>query len=314
MAHRSSFYFLVISLFVLATACTGIPPTALPTPTTQPSPIPSPTTTSVITAEASTQTPQAFQRTVDNWKDWSILPVVSDNAKAIYEHGLQLGTDPNRFSVFGDCQSMPNVFMARYDQDATLVSQLPPNLQETIHQFFGSFQQSNPTIWPGTDFASELVSSWIEYERSTMEASIQKDSRFNFGFCKENESPLDCVLRVRNPSIVLINLGTHYEISNYEYLTKMLQELIDHGVLPVLAFKADNKEGDDRLNKEIAQAAIEFDLPVWNFYRAASDLPNNGLKQDPNGHDIYLTDEGLELHRRSALEAIDSVWRQLVEK
>jgi hypothetical protein len=261
-----------------------------------------------------TETPRGFQRTVDNWKDWPILPVISDHAKAIYVQGLQLGTNPNRFTVFGDCQSMPNIFMARYDQDKELVAQMPVHLQETIHQFLGSFQISDPTVWPGTDFASELVSSWIEYERSTMEESIRNDPRFNFGFCKENESPLDCILRVRNPSIVLINLGTHYEVRNYGYLTDMLQKLIDHGVLPILSFKADNKEGDNRLNQEIAQAAIEFDLPVWNFYRAASSLPDNGLKQSPDNHNIYLTDEGLELHRYSALQALDSVWRQLIEK
>jgi len=314
MAHRSGFYFIVISLFVLASACTGTIPTALPTPTTEATPTISPTTTPVSTEAATAQIPPAFERTVDNWKDWPILPIVSENAKKIYEHGLQLGTDPNKFSVFGDCQSMPNVFMARYDQDTGLVTQLPTNLQETIHQFAGSFQRSDPTVWPGADFASELVSSWIDYERSTMAESIRNDPNLNFGYCKENESPLDCVLRVRNPSIVLINLGTHYEVRNYGYLTDMLQKLIDHGVLPVLAFKADDKEGDEHLNQEIAQAAIQFDIPVWNFYRAASSLPNNGLKQSPDNHNIYLTDEGLELHRHSALEALDSVWRQLIGK
>jgi hypothetical protein len=314
MAYRSKFYLFVILLLVLATACTGTTPTSLPTLTTEPSPIPSPTTAPVLTGSVSTLTPPAFQRTVDNWKDWPILPVVSDPAKAIYEKGLQLGTNPNRFAVFGDCQSMPNIFMARYDQDTELVAQLPANLQETIHQFSGSFQTSDPTIWPGTDFASELVSSWIDYERSTMTDSVRNDPRFNFGYCKENESPLDCVLRVRNPSIVVINLGTHYEVRNYGYLTDMLQKLIDHGVLPILSFKADNKEGDNRLNQEIAQAAIEFDLPVWNFYRAASALPDNGLKQSPDNHNIYLTDQGLELHRYSALQALDSVWRQLTGK
>ena len=236
---------------------------------------------------------------MDYWKDWPILPVVSDHAKAIYEHGLQLGTNPHLFAVFGDCQSMPNVFMAVYDEDADLVAQLPANLQETIHYFSGSFSQNNPTIWPGTDFAAILWDGWVQPI---------------FNYCKQNETPLDCVLRVRNPSIVLINLGTHYEERNYEYLTDMLQQLIDQGVLPVLALKADDREGNDSLNGEIAQAAIQFDIPVWNFYRAASALVNHGLKHSPDDHDIYLTNEGLELLRYSALQALDSVWRQLTAK
>ena len=296
MTHPYWQVFIVILLFSLVSACTGTPQKT-PAPVLSSTPLPQATPT--ITAVATSMTPQPTPRSVDNWKDWPILPVVSDHAKAIYAHGLQLGTDPHRFSVFGDCQSMPNYFMARYDEDAVLVAQLPANLQETIHYFTGSFMQTDPTVWPGTDFAAILWDGWVQPI---------------FNYCKENETPLDCVLRVRNPSIVLINLGTHYEGRDYGYLTDMLQQLIDKGVLPVLAFKADNKEGDDSLNREIAQAAIQFDLPVWNFYRAASALENNGLKQSPDAHDIYLTDEGLELHRYSALQALDSVWRQLTGK
>lgn len=297
MAHRFGYVIIVILLFGLAVACTGIPSA---TPTQQPSPVPSTLTAPAIAAVATLETPVADTRTVDNWKDWPIFPIVSANAKAIYEHGLQLGTNPNWFSVFGDCQSMPNIFMARYDQDAELVAQLPANLQETIRHFSGSFQQTDPTAWPGTTFGAVLWDGWI-------------DPKY-FNYCRENETPLDCVLRVRNPSIVLINLGTHYDARNYEYLQTTLQQLIDRGVLPVLAFKADNREGDERLNREIAQAALQFDIPVWNFYRAASALPNNGLKQSPDDHNIYLTDEGLKLHRYSALQALDSVWRQLTGK
>lgn len=284
--------FIVVGMF---NACTGNPLQTTPRVTSLPT-IPQTTESVPPTLPSPTPLVLSTQLAVEDWKDWPILPVVSDSAKAIYLHGLQLGTNPNRFSVLGDCQSEPNVFMGRYDIDKELVAQLPLNLQQTIQHYSGSFSQTDPTVWPGTTFAAVLGDWWV-------------DPVFNY--CKENESPLDCVLRVRNPSIVLINLGTHYEVRNDTYLQTILQELIDRGVLPVLAFKADNREGDDRLNKVIAQAALQFDLPVWNFYRAASALPNNGLKQSPDDRNIYLTDTGLELHRYSALQALDSVWRQL---
>ena len=245
-------------------------------------------------------TPQPTPRSLDDWKDWPILPVVSDAAKAAYQRGLALGTDPHHFSVFGDCQSMANVFMARYDQEPNVVAGLPSRLQETIANFPGSYRRVGPSTWPGTTFGALLWDGWID--------------RSVFNYCPENETALDCELRVWNPSIVLINIGTHWDTRNYEYLQRMLQQLIDRGVLPVLAFKADNREGDERLNREIAQAAIEFDLPVWNFYRAASALENNGLKHAPDDRDIYLTDQGLELHRYSALESLDSIWRQVTGK
>jgi hypothetical protein len=39
--------------------------------------------------------------------------------------------------------------------------------------------------------------------------------------CQSNETPLDCELRLHHPSIVIINLGTHYETRNITYLRKI---------------------------------------------------------------------------------------------
>ncbi len=239
--------------------------------------------------------------TAEEWKQWPLLPVVSDTAGGIYEHGLALGNDPTHFSVFGDCQSVPTEFMGRYDTDTSIVAGLPVELQETVSQFAGSFNHMGPTIKPGTTAGAILWAGWID------PAEID--------FCLENETPLDCELRVWKPSIVIINLGTHWEQRNWEYLTRMLDTLIERGVLPILATKADNREGNEQNNLEIAQAAVLYDLPLWNYWGAVQDLPNGGLIEDIEGwENVYLTEEGLELHRYTALQALDAVWRQLQEK
>ena len=129
--------------------------------------------------------------------------------------------------------------------------------------------------------------------------------------CQPNETPLDCELRVANPSIAFINLGTHYETRNIDYLRRVIDRLIEYGTLPILATKADNRELDDRLNLETAQLAIEYDLPVWNFYAAVSDLPEHGVSTKVGEEFlgiIYLVPEALELHRFTALQALDAVW------
>ena len=52
---------------------------------------------------------------------------------------------------------------------------------------------------------------------------------------------------------------------------------MDAGVVPILATKADNREKDERINRDMAMLAAEYDLPLWNFWAALSDLPDRGL-------------------------------------
>jgi hypothetical protein len=252
-----------------------------PSPTALPSPTP---------------TLQPTPRLLEDWKTWPVIPAVSEGAAAIYQRGLELGNDPHAFAVLGDCQSLPETFLGVYDADPELVASLPTELQETVRHFSGSFSRASPTIKGGTTAAALLWFAWHEGQ---------------FG-CLPNETPLDCELRQVKPSIVFINIGTHYETRNIMYLRKVIDTLIAHGSLPVLATKADNRELDDRLNLEMAQLALEYDLPLWNFYAAVSDLPDHGVSLKAGEEHlgvIYLVPEALERHRFTALQALDAVWR-----
>ena len=54
--------------------------------------------------------------------------------------------------------------------------------------------------------------------------------------------------------------------------------------------------------------AYEYDLPLWNWWKAAQALPNRGLDPDrPDGFHISL--ESWDERSFTALQAIDSVWR-----
>ena len=225
-----------------------------------------------------------------------VRPEAGLNIREIYERGIALGNDPNAFSIFGDCQAEPQEFLGVYETDETLVKSLPLDLQETVAHFAGSFERWSPTAQDGTTPGALLWDQW---------------HRGEYG-CSFGETPVDCELRVHRPSFVIIQIGSHFESRNTEYLRRVIDQLLARGVVPILATKADNRELDHRVNRDMALLADEFDLPLWNFWAALSDLPERGLytRDDrPLQGDIYLTDEAKTIHRETGLEALNIVWR-----
>ena len=267
-----------------------LPVTPSATATTAPA-----TDTPVITPSA-TPLPEGLPLSSEDWKSWPVVPVVTQPARQIYLRGQELGNNPHAFSVLGDCHSVPDVFMGVYDTDPAVVAALPPELQEAAAYFSGSFSREAPTAKTGVTAGALLWTQWHEGK---------------FG-CQDSETPVACELRLQRPSFVIINIGTHWEARNMDYMRRIIETLIQQGVVPILATKADNREGDDRLNYETALLAVEYGLPVWNFWAATVDLPNHGLytkKGDEHLGDIYLNDEALQIHRFTALQALDAVWR-----
>jgi hypothetical protein len=106
--------------------------------------------------------------------------------------------------------------------------------------------------------------------------------------CEPNENSLQCEIRVFNPSIAIVSLEENWggkTAEDYEgFLRTILDHLISEGVLPILATKADNSEGDNSINLTIIKLAAEYELPLWNFWLAVQPLPNHGLRDA-----FYLT-------------------------
>jgi lysophospholipase L1-like esterase len=126
------------------------------------------------------------------------------------------------------------------------------------------------------------------------------------------------------PSFALLTLGSNdvWQPEKFEANYRLiLDALIDQGVVPILATKADNVEGDHAINQTIARLAVEYDLPVWNFWLAVKDLPDGGLQEDG----VHLTwasnrfDDPLVMQNAwpvrnlTALQVLDAVWRGVRE-
>jgi hypothetical protein len=267
-------------------------PTATPKPR-QFSPItPAPTRTSTRTP-----VPPTSEADLNAWKSLPVIPEnIDPSLKKVYERGLTLGNDPHAFSIFGDCQSRPADFFGVFETDAAAVENLSAELGEVVDHFGGSFNRESPTAQDGTTPGSLLWNQW---------------HRGEYG-CTLAETPVECELRIHRPSFVIMQVGTHFESRNTEYLRKVILQLLDAGVVPILATKADNREKDERINRDMAMLASEYDLPLWNFWAAVSDLPNRGLytRDDrPLQGDIYLTEEAALRHRMTGLAALNTVWR-----
>jgi hypothetical protein len=293
-------------LLLWMTACAS-PTTPSPAAPTQVFPTPTKPQVSnsqIITQSPSPQSPvnpptlSPPSRTLnpENWKEWPVIPIVDPSIRAIYEYGQSLGNDPHAFSLFGDCQARPEGFFGVFETDSDLLMTLSPELQETVANFKGSFNRESPTAQDGTTPGALLWTQWHQ-------------GRFD---CTFAETPVECELRIHRPSFVIIQIGTHFESRNTEYLRKIIGQLIDAGVVPILATKADNREKDERVNRDMALLASEYDLPLWNFWAAVSDLPDRGLytRDDrPLQGDIYLTDEAAQIHRMTGLEVLNAVWK-----
>jgi len=293
---------LLIACCVLLSACGTAPsaPLSTPSPSDQTQDNPA-LPTQPLPKLTATQFPNSPTLDPSNWKDWPIIPTIDPSIRAIYEYGQSLGNDPHSFSIFGDCQARPDEFFAVFDEDAGSVASLSSELREAVANFHGSFNRESPTAQDGTTPGALLWTQWHQG---------------NFT-CTFDETPVECELRIHRPSFVIIQIGTHFESRNTEYLRKIITQLIDAGIVPILATKADNRELDDRINRDMALLASEYDLPLWNFWAALSDLPERGLytrADRPLQGAIYLNEEAALRHRMTGLEALNVVWRAATGK
>jgi hypothetical protein len=232
------------------------------------------------------------------------LPGVSQRARDIYRAGLGLGNNPRAFSKIGDCNSVPPYFLAPFDRPAEYrLGAQNAYLQETINNFAGSFARESLAAKDGMNTTSVFDPVWARP-----------------GVCLRGETPLACELRVQRPSIAFISLGTNGSWqSDAEYegnLRRILDALVEHGVVPILSTKADDLEGGSRFNHIVQRLAGEYDVPLWDYAQVAQALPGRGLSDSYHpslGANYFDTPANLSLgwplRNLTALQALDAVWK-----
>ncbi|HCR70716.1 MAG TPA: hypothetical protein DIW23_04665 [Anaerolineae bacterium] len=263
----------------------------------------------------STQVAKATPRPTlapDEWKQLPVIPVVSQAMKEVYQHGLEMGRNPNVFSKVGDCQTSTGFYLVDFDYPNQYSLGEYEYLQETIDYFEGSFARDSLAMRDGYNVAAILTPLRADPEN-----------------CEPNETPIACEFRVNNPSIALISLETNFNgrpADDYgKYMRQIVEYSLEQGVVPILATKGDNLEGDHSINAEIAEIAVEYDIPLWNFWAALQPLPNQGHSTELNdGFHLSFSRNFFDIEKNmlsgwpwrnlTALQALDAVRKALTSQ
>jgi hypothetical protein len=285
--------------------------TSIPLPLI-PAATPTPQDTQSVSAESPRPDASATPRpspAPEEWKTWPVVPALSQKAKAIYLQGQALGRDPHRFSKVGDCQNITTYFLSHFENPDLYRLGEFASLQPAIDWFMGSFARESLAVKGGMNVAAVL-------------SPLRADA----DFCSQGESPLACEFRLYNPSFAIISMEEAWsgEPEKYgKYMRQVIEYTTEQGILPVIATKADNLEGGDRINAIIAQLAWEYDIPLWNFWAAVQPLSGHGLIEDgfhlTHGNNFFFDvplsgQTGYTLRNLTALQVIDAVWRGLMDR
>ena len=312
--NKKHFTIIVCLAAVLLAGC-SIAPTIRPDMTVNPIPGSTQGTSTAGSTEAPaiTATPTATpipsqtpdtRLSPEDWQNWPVVPTVDPEIKVLFQHGLVLGNNPAAFSKIGDGEISTVWFLTRYDLDPGNY-QLGPftGLQSVIDHFSGSFGRVGTAAGSG-------------YNTTIILGPVPAGTRG----CNPGESHLDCDLRVYHPSFAIISLGTNqvWQPEVFEPgLRQIIERLLQAEVVPILSTKADNKEGNYRINTIIARLAYEYSLPLWNFWRAVQPVPAHGLQADHEHLTYAYSDFSNPVNflfawpwrNLTALQVLDSVYR-----
>ena len=248
----------------------------------------------------------------DEWKSLPIVPTVSDTARGIYQRGLEMGNNPQAFSKVGDCQTSTDFFLVDFDHEGQYrLGDEYTELQSTIDYYQGSFSRQSLAVKDGFNVAAVV---------SPLRADPKQ--------CNAGEMPLACEYRLNRPSLALISMETNFKQRTAEeygkYMRQIVEYTISQGIVPILGTKADNLEGNDAINTEIAIIANEYDIPMWNYWAASYPLPNHGFDTDLNdGFHLSFSRNFFDQHKNmlsawpwrnlTALQVLDAMRSELSE-
>ncbi len=226
------------------------------------------TATFLVSAPASTATLKP-PLAKDAWMQMPAVPTgISDDMREVYWRGLEMGNDPQRFSVIGDCQNVSSYFLSVFERPGEFsLGDEYADLQATIDYYRGSYSRQSLAVKGGFNVASIL-------------SPLRADPKH----CNKNESPLDCELRTWKPSVVFVSMETWWSEKPAEvydtYMRHVIERILAAGAVPIIATKADNLEGDNSINATVAQVVYDYEIPLWNYWAAIQPLPNHGLSPD----------------------------------
>ncbi len=226
------------------------------------------------------------------------IPIITPHMKAIYRQSVKYGKDLGMFTVVGDCNALPPIYLQRIATGEFDLAKAPA-MQPTVARFSNSFARVSQAVNGGFNAEAMMDPDWA-----------------NHALCDKGVGPFACEIWVSRASVVFIEVGTgdQYTWKDFEQNYRPLIEYaLSKGVLPVLVTKADDLEArsgapSGYINSVIRRLAKEYDVPLLDFWLATRTLPNNGLI-DEGGLNFHLSPAGRDLHLVATLQTLDAIWR-----
>ncbi len=284
-------------------ATNEIVPEVIPTST----PVPPPTATPEPTPTATPTGPQEING-VPLAQIAPMSPLIAQTVRDVFETGQTLGRNPNRFSKLGDSTILNPHFMGPFDEGAYTLDAFG-EMQPTLDWYTGSFARHGVAARHGLHSWTVFDPLWADKE-----------------WCEPNEDILMCEIRLNNPSVLFVRLGSNDAgaPSGFRYnVREVIETSMAQGVIPILGTKADRFEGDNTNNEIIRELAAEYNVPLWDFDLVAGTIEGRGLDTD-NVHLIidelphdYTQPEAFQrghaMQDLTALLALDRV-RQIIQQ
>jgi hypothetical protein len=249
----------------------------------------------------------------------SAIPVVGDQARAIFEDGQARGNRADVFAKVGDSITDMPMFLFAIGAGQQQLGDYT-DLQTVIDHFMQTTNSFSRT-------SAAARGGWTSGD--LLDPSAQHVP----GVCNAGESPLACEYRLLRPAVALIMIGTNdilVGVDNDTYrahLETIVQTSIDSGVIPVLSTIPDNQIEPDwaarvpEINTIIRSVASAYGVPLWDYWLALQGLPNKGLSSDnlhpsydaaPGTSAIFTMDHlqyGFNVRNLTALLVLNAVWQ-----
>lgn len=278
-------------------------PTIRPWPTMQHTPTPAPPTP-ISTAAPLLEPPYRVPVNGVAWEQIVVMPPdVVARVREIAATGRAVGRNPRAYSKVGDSTTENPHFLARFDDGPYNLGPFA-HLQPVVERFRGSHGRDSIAVRIGLHAWTANDPMWAEP-----------------GVCLPNETPVACEIRVHNPAILLIRLGTN-DVGAPDMFDANVRRIVDAaiaaGVIPVIGTKGDRHEGSNENNEILRRIAAEYRVPLWDYDRVADTLPGRGLDVDGahmltfyahDYNDPTAYTRGHAMHNLTALMALDAVWR-----
>ncbi|MGB1285890.1 MAG: SH3 domain-containing protein [Aggregatilineales bacterium] len=211
-----------------------------------------------------------------------VLPVISEQTRFVYQRGLASGANPRHLIKVGVNVVNNNNYLSPIGQ-----GNINYGAFQWMEYAVGFFQQGEYNSWTEPPVIAGLTGGLLD--PGAVPANCPAG----------NFTPIDCAAASRGAAFAIVYTGAVESVSDVTPaqfsagLNGVVSALVNRGTVPILT-TLPIRDGLDRTtllqyNKVIIDTAAQYGVPVFNFYRIALDMPQNGL----DGSGVALTSSGI---------------------